>query len=31
MAIEVCRIDELKLFNIGRLNLRGKFKEWFKN
>lgn len=31
MAIEVCEIDELKLFNIGRLNLRGKSKKWFEN
>jgi len=31
MAIEVCGIDELKLFNIDRLNLKGKSKEWFKN
>ncbi len=31
MAIEVSGIDELKLFNIGRLNLRGKSKKWFKN
>ncbi len=23
-------IDELKLFKIGRLNLRDKYKEWFK-
>ncbi len=23
-------IDELKLFKIGKLNLKGKSKEWFK-
>jgi hypothetical protein len=30
MAIEMKGIDELKLFKIGRFNLRNKFKEWFK-
>jgi hypothetical protein len=30
MAIEMKGIDELKLFKIGRLNLRDKYKEWFK-
>ncbi len=31
MAVEIRGIDELKLFKIGRLNLKGKSKEWFKN
>ncbi len=26
MVIKVCGIDELKIFNIGRLNLKGKSK-----
>jgi hypothetical protein len=30
MVVEVRRIDEQKLFKIGRLKLRGKAKEWFK-
>jgi hypothetical protein len=30
MAIEVKGNDELKLFKIGKLNLGGKSKEWFK-
>lgn len=30
MVIEVGRIDEQKLFKIGRLNLIGKSKEWYK-
>jgi hypothetical protein len=30
MAVEMKGIDELKLFKIGRLNLRNKSKEWFK-
>jgi hypothetical protein len=31
MVAEVKGIDELKLFEIGKLNLKGKSKEWFKN
>jgi hypothetical protein len=30
MAVKVKRIDEQKLFKIGRLNLKRKFKEWYK-
>ncbi len=30
MAMKVKGIDEQMLFKIGRLNLRNKFKEWFK-
>jgi hypothetical protein len=30
MAVKVRGIDELKLFKIGRLNIRGKSKERFK-
>ncbi len=30
MAIEVRGIDEQKLFKIGRLNLKGKSKRWYK-
>jgi hypothetical protein len=30
MVVEVKGIDELKLYKIGKLNLRGKSKEWFK-
>ncbi len=30
MAIEVRGIDEQKQFKIGKLNLRGKSKKWFK-
>jgi hypothetical protein len=30
MAMEVRGIDEQKLFKIGKLNLRGKSKKWFK-
>jgi hypothetical protein len=30
MAAKVKGIDEQKLFKIGKLNLRGKAKEWFK-
>jgi len=30
MATEVCGIDELKVFTIGRLNLRGKSKDSIK-
>jgi hypothetical protein len=30
MATKVHRIDELKLFKIGKLNLQCKSNEWFK-
>jgi len=30
MEIKMKGINELKLFKIGRLNLRDKYKEWFK-
>jgi hypothetical protein len=30
MVVKVKGIDEHKLFKIGRLNLKGKFKEWYK-
>jgi hypothetical protein len=30
MVAEVKGIDELKLYKISKLNLRGNFKEWFK-
>lgn len=30
MATEVKGINEKKLFKIGRFNLKGKLKEWFK-
>jgi hypothetical protein len=30
ITIEVRGIDELKLLKIGKLNLKGKSKEWFK-
>jgi len=30
MAIEVYGIDELKLFKIGRFNIRGKLKDSVK-
>jgi hypothetical protein len=30
MAFEVRGYDELKLFKITKLNLRGKAKDWFK-
>jgi hypothetical protein len=30
MVAKVRGIDELKLFEIGKFNLRGKSKEWFK-
>jgi hypothetical protein len=30
MVTKVRGIDELKLFEISKLNLRGKSKEWFK-
>jgi hypothetical protein len=30
MATKVHGIDELKLFKIGRFNMKGKSKEWFK-
>jgi hypothetical protein len=30
VVVEVRSIDDLKLYKIGKLNLRGKFKEWFK-
>jgi hypothetical protein len=30
ITIEVKGIDELKLFKIGKLNLKGKSKEWLK-
>jgi hypothetical protein len=30
MVVEMKGIDELKLFKIGRFNLRNKSKEWFK-
>jgi hypothetical protein len=30
MAIEVWNYNEIKLFKIVRLNLRGKVKEWYK-
>jgi hypothetical protein len=30
MTIEVIRIDELKLYKIGKLNMRSKYIEWFK-
>jgi hypothetical protein len=30
MATNVSGINEQKLFKIGRLNLRSKYKEWFK-
>jgi len=31
MAIEVWNYDEIKLFKIIHLNLRGKAKEWYKH
>jgi hypothetical protein len=31
IAKNVRGIDEQKLFKIGRLNLKGKSNEWFKN
>jgi hypothetical protein len=30
MAFEVCECDEMKLFKIVKLNMRGKAKDWFK-
>jgi hypothetical protein len=30
MASKVCGYDEVKLFKIVKLNLRGKAKDWFK-
>jgi hypothetical protein len=30
MATEMKGINEQKLFKIGTLDLRGKYKEWFK-
>jgi len=30
MVAKVKGIDELKFYKIGNLNLREKFKEWFK-
>jgi hypothetical protein len=30
ITIKMRGIDELKLFKIGKLNLKGKSKEWFK-
>jgi predicted house-cleaning noncanonical NTP pyrophosphatase (MazG superfamily) len=30
MATEVKGINEKELFKIGRCNLKGKLKEWFK-
>jgi hypothetical protein len=30
MVTEVRGIDELNVFEIGKLNLKGKSKEWFK-
>lgn len=30
MAVDMRSIDELKLYKIGKLNLRSKYKEWFK-
>jgi hypothetical protein len=30
MSTKVCGIDELKLFKIGRFNLKGKSKDWVK-
>jgi hypothetical protein len=30
MTVEVYGIDELELFKIGKFNLKGKSKEWFK-
>jgi hypothetical protein len=30
MAFEVQGYDEVKLFKIVKLNLRGKVKDWFK-
>ncbi len=30
MAVEVRNIDELKLYKIGKFNLKSKYKEWFK-
>jgi hypothetical protein len=31
MVVKICGINELKIFKIRRLNLKGKSKEWFKN
>jgi hypothetical protein len=30
MVVEVKGIDEQKLFKIGKLNLQGKLKDWYK-
>jgi hypothetical protein len=31
IVAKVRKIDKQKLFKIGRLNLKGKSNEWFKN
>lgn len=30
MATKVCNYDEIKLFKIACLNMKGKAKEWYK-